>query len=345
MKIGIIFGGKSEEHEVSCISAHSIYKNIDRDKFEVYLIGITKQGKFRYFTGSPEMLLDCSWENGIDDSKVEILGNDRPVGIYGREIEVELDCIFPVLHGPYGEDGKLQGILDYSGIPYVGCGVLSSALCMDKAHTKDLLSRKGINQAKYIIVRKNYDIEKVYEGLCDFNYPLFVKPSNMGSSVGITKVKEPEALKRAIVMAFKYDNKVLVEEGIDARELEVSVIGNGKDVQISTPGEIVVNDDFYDYDTKYKKCTSQLFIPAKITKEQEAVIKNTAKMAYEALDCSGLARVDFFIDRNDGSIILNEINTMPGFTEISMYPKLLGYDGISYKELITKLIELSFETK
>lgn len=345
MRIGILFGGKSEEHEVSCISAHSINKNIDRDKFEVYLIGITKQGKFRHFTGNPEMLLDCTWENGIDNSRVEMLGNESHVGIYGDELSVDIDCIFPALHGPFGEDGRIQGILDYSGIPYVGCGVLSSALCMDKAYTKELLSKRGINQAKYLIVRRSDELETVYKGVCDFKYPLFVKPSNMGSSVGITKVKKEEDLKAAIETALKYDSKILIEEGIDARELEVAVIGNGRETQISTPGEIVVNDDFYDYDTKYKKGTSELFIPAEITKDQEAIIKATAKVAYEALDCSGLARVDFFIDRNNGDVIFNEINTMPGFTKISMYPKLLGYDGISYSELITRLIELSFSDK
>ncbi|MGB5822963.1 MAG: D-alanine--D-alanine ligase family protein [Proteocatella sp.] len=345
MRIGILFGGKSEEHEVSCISAHSINKNIDKEKFEVYLIGITKKGKFKHFTGNTQMLLDCTWEKGIDNSKVEMLGNDGPVGIYADGVSIELDCIFPALHGPFGEDGRIQGILDYSGIPYVGCGVLSSALCMDKSHTKELLSKKDINQAKYIIVRRNYDMQKVYEGVSGFKYPLFVKPSNMGSSVGITKVKNQDELKSAMEKALEYDNKILIEEGVDARELEVAVIGNGQETQISTPGEIVVNDDFYDYDTKYKKGTSELFIPAEITKEQEYIIKNTAKLAYEALDCSGLARVDFFIDRNDGKVILNEINTMPGFTKISMYPKLLEYDGISYKELITKLIELSFKAE
>lgn len=345
MKIGILFGGKSEEHEVSCISAHSIYKNIDKDKFQVYLIGITKQGKFKHFTGSEDMLLDCTWENSVGNDVVDILGNDNPVGIYAKDMSVELDCIFPVLHGPYGEDGRIQGILDYSGVAYVGCGVLSSAICMDKSHTKEVLLNRGINQAKYICVRRGYDIDKVYEGVCDLKYPLFVKPSNMGSSVGITKVKKKDELLGAIEKALEYDNKIVIEEGIDARELEVAVIGAGEDTQISTPGEIVVNDDFYDYDTKYKKGTSKMFIPANITKEQETEIKNTAKVAFEALDCSGLARVDFFIDKNDGKIILNEINTMPGFTKISMYPKLMEHDGVSYKELITKLIELSFKGK
>ncbi len=343
MKLGILFGGKSEEHEVSCISAHSIYNNIDKERFEVYLIGITKEGKFKHFTGDVSQLLDCTWEQNVSSAKVDILGNDNPVGIYAADSAIELECIFPVLHGPYGEDGRVQGILDYSGIPYVGCGVLSSALCMDKAKTKEFLDLRGILQSKYYIAKKGYDINEILNAISNFQYPLFVKPANMGSSVGITKVKTKETLKEAMDFALRYDTKLVIEEGVDARELEIAVLGFGDEITVSTPGEIVVNDDFYDYDTKYKKCTSTLVIPAPITTQQLEDMKQIAKNAYEALDCRGLARVDFFIDKKDGSILLNEINTMPGFTKISMYPKLLENDGISYKELISRLIELSFK--
>ena len=343
MKVGILFGGKSEEHEVSCISAHSIYSNIDKEKYEVYLIGITKNGKFKYFTGDISSLLDCTWENKVSSASVDILGNDNPVGIYTENSSIELDCIFPVLHGPYGEDGRVQGILDYSGIPYVGCGLLSSALCMDKAKSKDLLDSRGIMQTKYYTVKKGYNMDEVLSEVSDFEYPFFVKPSNMGSSVGITKVKTDIELKEAMDLALRYDDKILIEEGVDAREIEVSVLGNEGNIKVSTPGEIVVNDDFYDYDTKYKKGTSKLVIPAEISKEHMERIKLIAKQAYRILDCRGLARVDFFIDKNNGDILLNEINTMPGFTKISMYPKLMEHDGLSYKELISKLIELSFE--
>lgn len=345
MKIGILFGGKSAEHEVSCISANSIYSNIDREKYEVYLIGITKEGKFRHFTGSPDMMLDCTWESAVSENRVDILGNDNPAGIYGPEMSVELDCIFPVLHGPYGEDGRLQGILDYSGIPYVGCGMMSSALCMDKIYTKQLLNAAGVRQSRYSVVRKNHDMKSVKDDLEGFSYPLFVKPANMGSSVGITKVKNESELESAIEVALRYDSKVLVEEGVDAREIEVSVLGNDDEISVSTPGEIIVNDDFYDYETKYIKSTSTLQIPAEITEAQSKEIRSTAEAAYRALGCRGLSRVDFFIDKKDGSIILNEINTMPGFTKISMYPKLMAYDGIPYKELITRLIELSFRDR
>lgn len=344
MKVGILFGGKSEEHEVSCISAHSIYSNIDRDKFEVYLIGITKTGKFKYFTGEIDRLLDCTWEEAVSSAKVDILGNDNPVGIYAKDSAITLDCIFPVLHGPYGEDGRVQGILDYSGIPYVGCGLLSSALCMDKAKTKEYLEAKGIMQSKYHIAYKGYNIDAVARAIDGFRYPLFVKPSNMGSSVGISKVKSFEDLKIAMDFALKYDDKLVIEEGIDARELEISVLGSGNTIRVSTPGEIVVNDDFYDYDTKYKKGTSTLVIPAPISEAQMKEIKETAEKAYKILDCKGLSRVDFFIDRRDGKILLNEINTMPGFTKISMYPKLFEHDGLAYKDLISRLIELSFES-
>lgn len=343
MKVGILFGGKSEEHEVSCISAHSIYSNIDKEKYEVYLIGITKNGKFKYFTGDIACLLDCTWETNVSSARVDILGNDNPVGIYTENSAIELDCIFPVLHGPYGEDGRVQGILDYSGIPYVGCGLLSSALCMDKEKSKDLLDSRGIMQTKYYTVKKGYNMDEVLSAVSDFEYPFFVKPSNMGSSVGITKVKTDIELKEAMDLALKYDDKILIEEGVNARELEVSVLGNEGNIKVSTPGEIVVNDEFYDYDTKYKKGTSKLVIPAEISKEQMERMKLIAKQAYRTLDCRGLARVDFFIDRNNGDILLNEINTMPGFTKISMYPKLMEHDGLSYKDLISKLIELSFE--
>lgn len=343
MKIGILFGGKSAEHEVSCISANSIYNNIDTDKYEVYLIGITREGKFRHFTGNPDMMLDCSWENSVSGNRVDILGNENPAGIYGTDISVELDCIFPVLHGPYGEDGRLQGILDYSGIPYVGCKMMSSALCMDKIYTKQILNAEGVRQSRYAVVKKKYDIKDVISDLEGFTYPLFVKPANMGSSVGITKVKSQNELKDAINTALRYDIKLLIEEGVDAREIEVSVLGNEDDIMVSTPGEIIINDDFYDYETKYVKSTSKLQIPAEITKEQIKAIKEIAEKSYKALECTGLSRVDFFIDRKDGSVILNEINTMPGFTKISMYPKLMEHDGVSYKQLITKLIELSFK--
>lgn len=345
MKIGILFGGKSAEHEVSCISACSIFKNIDREKYEPYLIGVTRKGKFRYYDSDTKHLLDATWENYVSDSEVEILGNNKAPGIYGKNLEVQLDCIFPVLHGPFGEDGRLQGILEYSKLPYVGCNVLSSSMCMDKAITKEILKSENISQARHIVWRKGFDRTKILEKLNDFSYPLFVKPSNMGSSVGITKVNTPNEVEKAVEKALEYDHKIIIEEGINAREIEVAVIGNRDGLLVSTPGEIVVNDDFYDYETKYIKATSKLMIPADLPEESIKQIKELAAKAFELLECSGISRIDFFVDRESGRIILNEINTMPGFTKISMYPKLLEYDGIGYKELITKLIELAFERR
>ena len=289
------------------------------------------------------MMLDCTWESAVSENRVDILGNDNPAGIYGPEMSVELDCIFPVLHGPYGEDGRLQGILDYSGIPYVGCGMMSSALCMDKIYTKQLLNAAGVKQSRYSVVRKNHDMKSVKDDLEGFSYPLFVKPANMGSSVGITKVKNESELESAIEVALRYDSKVLVEEGVDAREIEVSVLGNDDEISVSTPGEIIVNDDFYDYETKYIKSTSTLQIPAEITEAQSKEIRSTAEAAYRALGCRGLSRVDFFIDRKDGSIILNEINTMPGLTDASGFPKMWAGSGQAFSTVIDQLIALAIE--
>lgn len=340
MKIGIIFGGKSAEHEVSCISAHSIYTHIDKTKFEIYLIGITKSGKFKHFTGNPESLLDCSWQEFTTTEIVDILGVNGKPGIYGDEV-ITFDCIFPILHGPYGEDGKIQGILEFAEIPYVGCGVTSSAISMDKCITKDLLEKAGINQTPHTVIRKGEELESILEKISILKLPLFVKPANMGSSVGITKVSNVDHLAVALELAFKYDKKILIEEGVNAREVEVGILGNYGDLFISDPGEIIVNDDFYDYDTKYKKATSETEIPAKLTIDQIKKIKAQAKIAYTALECDGLSRVDFFVEKNTGEIFLNEINTMPGFTSISMYPKLLEANGIKYSDIITKLIELA----
>lgn len=344
MNIGIIFGGKSAEHEISCLSAHSIYTHIDKSKYNPILIGITKSGKFKHFIGEAEQLLNCTWETSTSEGIVDLLGIKGKVGIYGDKV-LDLDCIFPVLHGPYGEDGKIQGILEFSQIPYVGCGVLSSAICMDKSVTKDLLEKAGVNQTPHIIVRKGEAQEDIQEKIVGLKYPLFIKPSNMGSSVGISKIKDIKDLTRALEQAFEFDSKVLVEEGVDAREVEIAVIGNDQNVLVSDPGEIIVNDDFYDYETKYIKSTSEIQIPAKLNEEQTQAIKAQAKLAYTALECQGLSRVDFFVEKTTGEIFLNEINTMPGFTNISMYPKLLEASGIKYTDIITKLIELASQRR
>lgn len=338
MNIGILFGGKSEEHEVSCLSAYSIYHNIDQSRFTPIMIGITKNGKFRYYNEDLEHLLDGDWENYASNLVVDILGNDGPVAVYGEET-IPIDCIFPVLHGPYGEDGRIQGILDFANIPYVGCGVLSSAICMDKAITKDLLRLNHIPQTKYVIYHKGEKLSTFLQKLEGFIYPLFVKPANLGSSVGIVKVKKRGELEAAIQFAQKFDKKIIVEQGVNGREIECSVLQDDTGIYVSTPGELVVHDEFYDYDTKYKKNTTEVFIPALLEKETIKTIQNIAQSVFELLDCRGISRVDFFVDKNSEEVLLNEINTLPGFTSISMYPKLLDFDGISYSQLISRLID------
>lgn len=341
MNIAILFGGKSQEHEVSCISAHSIFSNVDTNLYTPYLIGITKDGKFRYYADNPARLLEGDWEPYASDVPVDILGNNGPVAIYAENGRIEIGCVVPVLHGPFGEDGKIQGLLEYSGIPYVGNGTLSSAICMDKAISKDLLKLYNIPQTKYMALEKSAEID--WETLQKWHYPLFVKPANLGSSVGITKVKKREELEKAIANAFQFDKKILIEEGVNCREIECSALQMGEEIYISTAGELVVHDEFYDYEAKYKKNTTELVIPADLSEEAVQQIKKYAEQAFKILNCNALARIDFFIDKNTNQVMLNELNTMPGFTSISMYPKLLNFDGIGYSELITKLIRLAME--
>ncbi len=343
MNIGILFGGMSEEHEVSCISAKSIYENIDRTRFNPILIGITKAGAFKYFDGDLKHLASGRWEEAANpQATVDLLGIGGTVGIVGEQV-IPIDCFFPVLHGPSGEDGKLQGILEFSKIPYVGCGVLSSAMCMDKEIMKDRLRFYNIPQTKYLIP----DIDSSAEAVCNqieqagFRYPVFIKPANLGSSVGISKVHSSSELERAILSARKYDKKILVEEGVDCREIEVSVLERGREIYVSSPGELIVKNDFYDYDTKYKESTTEFVIPAKVTYREADEIAYLAREAFKCLCCEGIARVDFFIDKKNGKVLLNEINTMPGFTEISMYPKNLQHDGIEYSGIIGELIDLA----
>lgn len=342
MNIGILFGGRSAEHEVSCISALSIYKNIDREKFTPILIGITKTGQFKYYKSDLEHLKNGCWEEFASSAKVDLLGVSGTVSIYDEEV-IDLDCIFPVLHGPFGEDGRIQGVLEYARIPYVGCGVLSSALCMDKAMAKELCKSQGIPQTKYILFQRGESYEGLLQRLEDFCYPLFVKPANLGSSVGISRVTSERELQAAVHEAMSFDRRILVEEGLNAREIEVAVFQNGKETFVSSPGELILQDEFYDYDTKYKKDTTTWQIPANLPRQILMEIQRIADDVFRLFNCRGISRVDFFVDKNNSKVFLNEINTMPGFTEISMYPKLLEGDGISYREIISGLIDLAME--
>lgn len=348
IRVAVLFGGKSTEHEVSCVSAYSIIRNLDKEKYEPVMIGITKDGNWFHFTGSLEKVKDGSWKNEI--------GREMIAGWQGRKVSSlsegvrameECDVVLPVLHGLNGEDGTVQGLLELMDIPYVGCGIFASSAGMDKSMGKILFSNAGIPQADYILAFRDDILEgkKDYVKLVSdkFSYPVFVKPSDSGSSVGVTKVKSPDDLMPALMKAQRFDRKVLIEEFIDGREVECAVLGN-TDAIAAEPGEIKPSQEFYDYDDKYKLGTSYCVIPAEIPEEARKKIKEYALKAFAAIDGSGLSRVDFFY-RKDGSVVLNEINTLPGFTEISMYSKLWIKAGMTYSQLLDRLIELAFARK
>lgn len=345
-RLGVIFGGMSTENEVSVVSANSVLKNLNQDKYEIYPIYIEKNGNWWTYMGQKEKI-----ELGAN-----IQGKEKIENIV--EYLKQLDIVFPVLHGLYGEDGTIQGLLELLKIPYVGCPVLASCIGMDKVYSKVIFNRAGLKQAKYEYLRKYkekyiYIDEAFHEKIVDIKeavrivsenlkFPMFVKPSNSGSSVGINKAKNKEELEEYIKYAAKFDNKVLVEEGIEGREVECAVLGN-EEVVASCVGEIKPAEEFYSYDAKYKNEESRTEIPADISTEISDKIRKQAIKAFKAIDGKGLSRVDFFIERETNEIYINEINTMPGFTSISMYPKLFEASNISYQELLDKLIELALE--
>ena len=349
-RIAVIFGGKSSEHEVSRVSASYVISKIPQDRYEVFTIGITKEGKWLLYSGSTSAIADGSWEKDNNNVRAFIAPAPSVSGLVvlrpeGAEI-VKLDVIFPVLHGKNGEDGTIQGLFEMSGIPYVGCGVLASAACMDKAVTNILLEKFGIPQAAYTWFYA-YEYQKDPETVIGRvekalpQYPVFVKPANAGSSVGVSKAHNKEELIKAIEVAVKEDSKIVVEECIVGYEVECAVLGNHEPFA-SVPGQIAPAAEFYDYDAKYNNAASELFIPAKISKELMEKVRQTAIKAYRLIGCSGLSRVDFFVTE-DGRVLLNEINTLPGFTSISMYPKLMAACGIEGENLIEKLIQAAFE--
>lgn len=341
--IAVIFGGRSTEHQVSCISAYSIVKNLDKNLFDVIMIGITQKGDWLPYSGPIEKLKDGSWEEDA------IQATGLAIGIAQLE---KCDCILPVLHGQNGEDGTVQGLFELLDIPYVGCNVLSSAVCMDKVYTKIILEDAGIPQCDYIVAHRHHILEdphayeaKVAERL---GYPCFIKPSNSGSSVGAMKVNSPEELHNALYEAQQFDRKILIEKYVKGREIECAVLGNLKPV-VAFPGEIKPSAEFYDYDDKYINGSSVSIIPADIPADIADRIKTYALRAFEACDCSGLSRIDFFLCKDDSGIenviLLNEINTLPGFTDVSMYGKLWLNEGLIFTDLLTRLINLAFERK
>ncbi len=362
LRIGVIFGGRSGEHEVSLMSARSVLSVLDPQKYDVTSIGITHTG--RWVTG--QNVLEALQQGlGRGESSQQIaslsdaalLGDPSHPGVYrlsstgqGELLEklADLDVIFPVLHGTFGEDGTLQGLLEMADVAYVGAGVLGSAVGMDKALFKDVMRANSIPVVDSILVSRfelEHDLEAVLaraEALAP--YPLFTKPANLGSSVGIMKCHHRSDLLEGVLDAARFDRRVLIERGVNAREIEVSVLGN-REPQASLPGEIIPSDEFYDYDAKYIDNRSELVIPAPLSAGQTAQIRALAVRAYAAIDCAGMARVDFLVDKDSGEINLNEINTIPGFTQISMYPKLWEASGLSYSALVDRLIELALERK
>ncbi len=347
LKLGVIFGGMSTEHDVSITSGTSVIKNLDKEKYEIYPIYIDKKGKWYEYTKDI---------NEIDVLEVGEEVKEKTLIQNPIEYLEECDVVFPVLHGLYGEDGTIQGMLELLKKPYVGCKVLASSVCMDKVYAKLVFDRAEIEQAKYIYVKKEndkyiyvdnnfdeytYNLEKIAQVVNEkLGYPVFVKPSNSGSSVGIKKAHNEDELIEAVEYASNFDRKILIEENINGREVECAVLET-EDVKASCIGEILPAEEFYTFDAKYKNAESRVVIPAEISEELSNKVRSTAIKAFKAVDGSGLSRVDFFIEKGTDRVIINEINTMPGFTQISMYPKLWNEMGLNYTKLLDELIKLA----
>lgn len=344
-QICVLFGGVSSEHEVSRMSVQFILNSLNKEKYQIHMIAITKCGKWFYYDDEVERITEGHFaERGFDRAVLSPDRGDRCImRFHGDEAErIPIDAAIPVLHGKNGEDGTIQGLLELAGIPYVGSKVVGSAVCMDKCIAKIIFKHMGIPQADWVE-------RKIGDPLCPeeieekIGYPCFVKPSNAGSSVGVSKATNREELEKAVEVAFAEDYKLLIEPMIDCREVECSVMGNLVPRAAEVVGEIAPAKEFYDYEAKYQDENSRLMIPAPLSKETVAQIREYAVKAYRACECRGLARVDFFVERTTGAIFLNEINTLPGFTSISMYPKLWAASGMECGELLDCLIELAEE--
>ena len=355
LRVALFFGGVSSEHEVSCVSASAWLRALGQspcaEQYEVFPVGITKTGRWLACHPTPEAMADGSWEQGSCTPCV--LSPDRADhGIWllkdGKAELVRIDICAPVMHGKNGEDGTIQGLFEMARIPYVGCGVLASAVCMDKAVANALFEANGVPHTKWLAADR-WEIESDLEGVCEgvekkLGWPVFVKPANAGSSVGISKVSSRDELKKAIDLALENDRKVVFEAFVDGQEVECAVIGS--DPAVATrPGEILAGAEFYTYDDKYKNGVSQTVIPAHLPEAKLDEVKTYAAMAYTALNCEGLARCDFFVEKGTGRVLINEINTFPGFTSISMYPKLMEHEGLPVPQLIDRLIALALERK
>lgn len=347
MKIGVVFGGPSGEYDVSCVSANTIVSTLmDAGYTQVFPIGVAKDGRWY----GPVAAADIAHFDAAAYADRELIFPQYPGGVMRNAKTFEeigtLDVVFPIIHGSYGEDGHLQAFFDMCRLPYVGAGMMGSVVGMDKVFMRDILKAHNIPQTDYVAVRR-YDFEKEPEQVLDeveaaLTYPMFVKPSCLGSSVGISKVQNREALRDALVAAGKYDSKLIVETGVNAREIETALLGNF-DADMAAPGEIITEGVFYDYESKYILDNSVTKTPADVTEEQVAELRRIAKKAYAILNLSGMCRADFFIDKDNGRILLNEVNTLPGFTSISMYAKMWQASGKSLIDVIERLIELAFE--
>lgn len=347
IRVGIIFGGKSAEHEVSLQSAKNVIEAIDKEKYEPILIGVDKSGKwllsdsskFLLNSGDPKLIKlnsEASESVALVPQSAGIISN-----LDAHNSDKSIDVAFPILHGPFGEDGTIQGLLKLAGLPFVGSGVLGSAVGMDKDVMKRLLRDAGVPVGKFIAVKEN-EVPAYKDIVEKLGLPFFVKPANMGSSVGVSKVHNESEFEKAVREAFEYDRKILIEENIEGREIECSVLGNDDPIA-SVPGEVISNHDFYSYEAKYiDEHGAALEIPAKLSDEIVKKVQELAIKTFKTLACEGLGRVDCFLKSN-GDVLINEINTIPGFTSISMYPKLWEVSGISYTELIDRLIQLALE--
>ncbi|HWQ78855.1 MAG TPA: D-alanine--D-alanine ligase family protein [Anaerovoracaceae bacterium] len=349
IKLGVIFGGRSGEHEVSLMSATSVIKAVNKEKFDLVFIGITKKGDWLLYDGPVEKIEDGSWKAAAEAA----LAADPEkyaftvVGAGGKSLKDLIDFALPILHGPYGEDGTIQGLFEMADIPYAGCGVLGSAAAMDKILAKQVFTKANLPGCRYLPLFKEEitaGLDRVADKVEKFlPYPIFVKPANMGSSVGINKARNTEELKAAIEEATKYDRRLILEEGLNCREIETAVLGN-YDPAAAAVGEILPSEEFYTYTAKYfDGGQTKLCIPADIPDAVAEEVRSVAVEAFKLLDCSGYARVDFFLERGTNKVYLNEVNTIPGFTKYSMFPLLWAEAGVPYPELIERIIEFGFE--
>lgn len=348
-KLAILFGGKSDEYSVSLHSAAAIIKNVPQELFDVILVGITQEGQWFLYEGTADKINDDTWHKG-SISPVLLNTGEKFKGLVKLNMDsntfekIEIDCIFPVLHGRNGEDGTIQGLCQMTGIPFVGCDMTSSAVCMDKGFTHIICENAGISTAPYIVaVNSNkLNIKKLYEeALEKLCVPMFIKPANNGSSIGISKVRNYDEFEKGIMEAFQYDKKVVIEKMIEGFEIGCAVVGN-EELIIGEVDEIETKNDFFDYVEKYSQHNSKIYCPARISDELKTEAKLIAEKTYRALGCKGLSRVDMFVTP-ENKIYLNEINTIPGLTDLSRYPSMLKKIGIEYKDLIVKLVELAME--